>query len=189
MLLLLSAGVFNNVFGSLQVSVLKMKDSDNYALNITNEKLSSIKVHITEQSGEILFTEVFHSVEKFYKVYNLSSLPKGVYFIKVTNDESSVKKEINVNQLKRTHPDLGINMLVGFSGYKDNKITVVVQNKGRRNIELGLYGANGEELNIIKKTNDPMLKQIVDFSDLQPGEYKLKISDRRSVYCKVLTVI
>lgn len=188
-LLILVGQAFANSQASLEVKVLQFGNSDNYALSATNKQASSIVVKITDNSGTVIFKEMIQAVEQFYKVYNLSTLTKGKYNILVTNDEDDeVSQEINVNQSKGMHPDLGKNLVVGFSKMKESKMSVVIQNKRMANIEAVLYTHSDQKIKVLLTTKSGISRQSLDFSSLKPGNYKLKINDGKSVYSHKLIV-
>lgn len=175
-----------NSFGffdkTLTIKVSQFKDSDNYSLNVVNKNTTHIVVKISNNKDEIIFSEMIQNVEQFYKVYNLSTLPKGKYKMLINNNNEEESFDITINQLKGTHPDLGNHMVVGFSKVKDRQVSAFIQNKHKNDVLVKLYNNLGREINTIATTNDSISKQQLDLSSLKPGNYKLKITDDQSIF-------
>lgn len=173
---------------SLHVNISRFSDSDNYTVSAINKEGTNIIMKITNDTGDIIFTEMFHAVEQFYKIYNLSTLPKGKYNIHISNNSENTVQEISVNQLKGSHPDLGKNLVVGFSKVKELKISAVIQNKSKSNVEVALYTSSDQKIKVLITTKEEISRQSLNLSTLKPGNYKLKISDGKSVYCRNLII-
>lgn len=167
---------------ALQVEVIRFLESDNYSLHINNPSLSNVKVALSNEKGEMIFTEQIPSIERFRKVYNLSSLPQGTYKIIVSNRSETVSNTLNLNQAKGSHPDLGKTLVAAFSKVQDKKVTVVAQNKSGKNIKVTLYDRSDKKITDILSSKQSLIKQKVDLGTLVAGNYKLRISDGNSVY-------
>lgn len=173
---------------TLSVEISRFGTSDNYVLNVTSETASNIVVKISNSIGQAIFSEMIQDVEQYYKVYNLSTLPKGDYTILVDNKQSIFTEKITVNQLSGSHNDLGKSMVVGFSKLRDLKLSVVIQNKSLSEVEITLYTQTGKQIKVITTTKQAISKQQLDLSSLKSGNYKIKISDGKSIFSKEITI-
>jgi hypothetical protein len=173
---------------TLEVKIAKFNNTDNYSLVVNNKNATNLIIKIFNNDEEVIFSEMIQNVEQFYKVYNLSTLPKGSYRLLINNNLEEESINIMVHQLKGSHPDLGNHMVVGFSKMKDRKISAFIQNKFKNNVSIKLYNNLDEEINTIATTRDGVSKQLLDLSSLKPGKYKLKVSDGQSIFSTNLVI-
>ena len=167
---------------SFEIDIKRFQDSDNYSLFINNPALSNVIVTIADNDNKTVFQEMIPSIEKFHKIYNLSSLPKGAYSMAVDNGVEKLSRSFSLQQAKGHHPDVGKTLIAAFSKVKDKKIMIVAQNKGERIIKLSLYDKFDKKITDIITTKQPLMKQSVNLAKLTSGSYKLRISDGHSTY-------
>lgn len=168
--------------------VTAFRKTDNYAVKIHNPTHNNILIKLIDQNGKALFQEMVKSIEVFEKVYNLSSLPKGTYTILVENKFGQARERIEVKNAVGSHPEIGLNLLVGFSKITDNQMKVVVQNKTKRNAQIAIFDSNGKKVSTVASSDKIIIKHMIDLSKLAKGDYKIKVTDGKSVFTKSLRI-
>ncbi len=73
----------SNVTPTPEVVVTSL-DAEKFSLLVENQKSNS-KIQIKDSRGVVLYTSVIKKGEKSKKIYDLSMLPKGTYYLKVVN--------------------------------------------------------------------------------------------------------
>ena len=180
----------NAIAGNLNVEIKKANKGDNYMVNIHNKSEADVVISIVDNADKVIFMESIHYAERFRKVYNLSSLPKGGYSIRVNTAAEQVDEPIVINGINTPHPAIGKNILVGFSELSNDKqIELVIQNKTQKAVSFLIVD---EQNRVIKEERfgaDHLLKKTVNLSGLQPGNYKIKVSCYENVFFKRIQVI
>lgn len=84
----------NKTIGSEKIEI-ETKEQGLYNLVYKTSASGRYKVIIYDQSGRMLFSEMFISEKSFTKLFNLKNLPYGIYTMEITNSSlEKIKKEI-----------------------------------------------------------------------------------------------
>ncbi len=71
-----------------------------FELKVPEKRVKTLEVEIRDMNDKLVYGTRYYNVNNFEKIYNVSQLPKGKYFVKVVADGTVYQDVIKV---KRRH--------------------------------------------------------------------------------------
>lgn len=173
-----------NVF-SADISI-KTNNSNDIVIrvNTVNEN-ENIKIY--DENGDVLFFEQIDR-RNYLKIFNLKTLPKGLYFVEYENDNEIstaivekqkdvvVSTDFNEITFKPIISQKGDFTSVGFTNPKREKVDIIIKDN------------NGFELVDIQNMNDLFIKKTFDTGRLPKGDYTVKVKTNSNSFIKNITI-
>ena len=161
----LLATVVANASNKLNVKVAS-KASKILSISLA-EVTSGETILIKDINGEILFSEELEAAHDYNKVFSLSTLPEGLYFIE-DNEEGKIqstpilvtKEDVSlVENAVKTYiaPDITIN---------DNVMNVLINNDNHTDVSISVYNEAGTLLNKSNHNTNTIVLGSFDISKL-----------------------
>ncbi len=168
----------------------RYKSSDLFLLTVNNKNGNDIIVRITNSRKEVLFEQSVRFVEKIKKVYNLSTLPKGIYQFSVANNNgSSQSVSIETTESFMDHLDNGKSILVGFSKISAKKsINLTVQNKTKQGVAMTIEDAKGKTVKQEDMGKSELVKREVSLDQIPSGTYVIKVGNKDNQFQTHVTI-
>jgi hypothetical protein len=168
----------------------RYKSSDLFLLTINNKNGNDIIVRITNSHKEILFEQSVRFVEKIKKVYNLSTLPKGVYQFSVANNAgSSQSVTIETTESFMDHPENGKSILVGFSKISSKKsLSLTVQNKTKQGVAMTIQDTQGKTVRQEEIGRSELVKKEISLDQIPTGTYVIKVGNKDNQFQTHITI-
>ena len=151
---------------------------------------SIVLIQIKDNNEVILHQEKITNQKAFSKKFNLKNLPKGEYFLEISDEIKDVIQPIEVsdsnveidplNRSEHYKPVYVFNhnmLAVNFLALKNDKLTVQISNSQNREIFTQEFETGGL----------PFGKRF-DMSKLEKGKYTVKVIAKEGVYYKTITV-
>ena len=166
---LLSAALLATVVANASNKLnVKVASKASKILSISLEEVTSGEtILIKDINGEILFSEELEAAHKYNKVFSLSTLPAGLYFIE-DNEEGKIqstpilvtKDAVSlVEDAAKTYiaPDITIN---------DNVMSVLINNDNHTDVSISVYNEAGTLLNKSNHNTNTIVLGSFDISKL-----------------------
>lgn len=71
-----------------------------FELKVPEKKIKTLEVEIRDMNDNLVYGTRYYDVSNFEKIYNISQLPKGKYFVKVVSDGNVYQDVIKVKRRK-----------------------------------------------------------------------------------------
>lgn len=69
-----------------------------FEVKVPEKKVRTLEVEIRDMNDNLVYGTRYYNVSNFEKVYNISQLPKGKYFVKVVSDGNVYQDVIKVKR-------------------------------------------------------------------------------------------
>jgi hypothetical protein len=149
---------------------------------ISNVKMSTFKIDVTDEYGEIIFSKETKSPANNYKrSYDFSRLEDGTYFftVKVDNESTETKFDIENGEMKIIEEKKRIDPVF----IMDNKqLKLSYLNFGQENTNLYVYDRNRNLVYEKDLKSGFVTQHGVDFSKAPRGNYEVVLSSGNDVH-------
>jgi hypothetical protein len=183
-LALVLAGLFGTTAmasGNLRVNIAP-GNNEMADVAISNVKMSTFKIDVTDEYGEIIFSKETKSPANNYKrSYDFSRLEDGTYFftVKVDNESTETKFDIENGEMKIIEEKKRIDPVFIMD---DKQLKLSYLNFGQENANLYVYD-NSRNLIYEKDLKSGFVTQHgVDFSKAPRGNYEVVLSSGNDVH-------
>lgn len=95
------------IFSSLLSGTTFARDTDRpeikysnkrFGVKVPEKKVKMLEVEIRDNSDNLVYGTRYYNVSNFEKIYNISQLPKGKYFVKVVSDGNVYQDVIKIKR-------------------------------------------------------------------------------------------
>ncbi len=69
-----------------------------FEVKVPEKKVKTLEVEIRDMNDNLVYGTRYYNVSNFEKVYNISQLPKGKYFVKIVSDGNVYQDVIKVKR-------------------------------------------------------------------------------------------
>lgn len=69
-----------------------------FELKVPERKVRTLQVEVRDMNDELVYGTTYYNVSNFEKIYNISQLPRGKYFVKVVSDGNIYQDVIRVKR-------------------------------------------------------------------------------------------
>ena len=84
-----------NPVNSFRAEVYRTSQNDAFWFAISCQN-SPVKVVVLDSERRVIYTDTIKKAEAYYRKYNLSALPLGVYTVEFNNGSETINKTINL---------------------------------------------------------------------------------------------
>ncbi|MGC3944481.1 MAG: hypothetical protein QM762_08185 [Chryseolinea sp.] len=133
---------------------------------------SNVKISISNEEGQIVYTEKLKNTDGFVRPYNLASAPSGEYTIEVTDEYSTHTEKVTIGQQHK--PELA--SLLRVTG-EDGKYLLAIPSKEAKGISIRILADD-------KVIYDEVMEISSDFAKIYnlkkvKGEVTFEIKDQK----------
>ena len=172
----LLAAVAVNASNKLNVEVA----SDNSKmLSISLEEVvSGETIYIEDYRGQVLFSENLEAAKQYNKVFNLSSLPSGIYFI-----GSKEEGKLNVTPIVVTEDDVTLvkdstkTYLAPELTIEEDVLRVMVRNYNKTSVSIEIYDEFGTLLDSTESNSNTLVYGSYDISEIESSVVTISVSE------------
>lgn len=173
--------------GNLKVNFAS-NDADVTAVEISNAKLSSYEIEITDEYGfELYSMETTAPVGTLNKKYDFSGLDNGIYWYKVKTDKETKTSRIHVDNGKAKVLDTRKAVEPAFT-MKDDMLKFSFLNFPQEDVKLYVYDANNTVLADENLGNGFAISKAIDLSELIYGDYQVVIANDADIFSYQVSV-
>jgi len=172
----LLATVVVNASNKLSVKVAS-GNSKMLSISLTEVTLGET-VYIEDFKGEVLFSENLLASDKYNKVFNLSSLPTGVYFIG-SKEESKMQvtpiviNENNVALIKNSTKTY----LAPEVTIEEGVLRVLIGNHNKEKVSIEVYDESGTLLDSTDSNTNALVYGSYEISDIESKTITISVSE------------
>jgi len=178
-----------NPFGA--ISYIKVVEQDNgsknIAVHIPYSNAPKVMVKLEDSKGFSLFSKYVKGEKGFAKMLNVNSLPNGVYFITVEDDEKIAKQAFRIESdaviLKEYKKEITKKPNLQYNSHKQ---MVLLDIAAEGAIEVEMQTEYGDSL--LKKSGMNDFKQAFDLKHLEQGSYTFIIQYNDTIFYKSVHV-
>lgn len=137
---------------------------------------ANLEVSLIDSYGAIIYMKrTMKKESEFNKVFDFSSVEDGTYCICVNYGNKSISRELVVknNQFKIGDP---VSCFEPYFRMENEMLNISLLNSPLKQVYVNVY-KNGEHVNGYSLGKDLDIQKKLDFSDLEPGEYEVVLSD------------
>ena len=138
---------------------VKVASDNSKLLSISlSEVVSGENIYIEDFKGEVLFSENLKAADNYTKVFNLSSLPSGIYFIGSKEDDKLQVTPIVVNEDSVTLVKNSIKTyLAPEVTVEEDVLRVMVRNYNKEEVSIEVYDEFGTLLNSTEASSNTLV--------------------------------
>ncbi len=167
------------------VNVIKAESNRALSLYIANIQDQETSVAIVSKEGDYYFDKKLKEKEAYARTFNLSVLPRGTYKLIVDRASTSIKQTFEVSN--RGNIEMGKKEVITkpVVSHKKGIVQVFFQDGLSEKVSVSFLNADADLIfqdNFFITTRS--LKQF-DISELQAGEYTVKISSSSKIVSKI----
>ena len=152
-----------------------IENNTSFVLNLNSWKANDVDISLKTDQGESLYSERVDPSQKSTRKYNLGYLPKGTYFIQVSDDLREVEYRLEVTKKRKVIVVDENTFFHPFIKLKGEKLDVNMLPLGKE-VTIYCYDQFGELLYSDKFDNQNTINKRLDISQLEAGDYNLNIT-------------
>ena len=172
----LLASVAVNASNKLNV---KVASDNSKILSISlMEVVAGEKVYIEDIKGEVLFSEDLQESKEYNKVFNLSSLPVGLYFIGTKED-----KKIEVTPIVVSEDGVSLvenstkTYLAPELTIEEDVLRITVRNYNKEEVSIAIYDESGTLLDSTESNTNTLVFGSYELSELGSKTITVSVTD------------
>ena len=159
-------------------------------LSFQANESNAVMIQLKDANEAILHQEFVSNKIAFAKKFNLENLPKGVYFLQISDDLKEIVQPINISV-----SDLAIDPLTRIENFKpvykysNNKLDINLLAINNEKINIEIFNAENQAIFAKSFKNDGKpFGERLDLSKLQAGVYSVKINAGNNTFYKSVEV-
>lgn len=119
--------------------VMPVEDEKSFKLIYNSPISENVEIKLLDSRNEVVYTERVNETSSFAKSFDLSSMPEGVYVIKVTSDDYVYTQPVNVTSWKAE----SLHMTVAETG---SRYALVGKNQSKKDVTFFILDEDGNSL-------------------------------------------
>lgn len=160
-----------------------IKGTDKFRLAFENESKQKVSIRIMNEAGDIVFSEIQKEANKMNKTYDLSSLGKGKYLVKIRSGKFQVEEELMIGKIEE------VAFIGKITNYSQKKNTFRVAFKASdEEVKLKITDQTGNVVYERSITGYHNYHALYNVNDLSVGNYKITLSTQDQTIKQTYTV-
>ena len=149
-------------------------------LKVQNPSMQQIKINITDQTNQNLYSASLPEKEAFLKVYDLSKLPEGDYKLTLELNNKVLEKDVRIKGNESSIISEATQYLPYFSK-KDNDLLVSYLNTGSNKVSVS-FSNNANQFFTDTPEKQVSIQRSYSLKNLEPGQYTVELSSGDKLY-------
>ena len=177
---LLSLALLGSVVVSASNKInVEVASENSKTLSVSLEEVvSGETIYIEDYRGQVLFSENLEAAKQYNKVFNLSSLPSGIYFI-----GSKEEGKLNVTPIVVTEDDVTLvkdstkTYLAPELTIEEDVLRVMVRNYNKTSVSIEIYDEFGTLLDSTESNSNTLVYGSYDISEIESSVVTISVSE------------
>ncbi len=156
------------------VAITNASGSTLFKLYYKSIKQGSVKVSISNENGEAVFTETMKKVDGFMRPYNFENLPEGQYTIQVEDENGKTIEKVNYKS-GRVERLIHLQKLAN----QENKYLLTIASSKSENVLINIYDANGSLVHNETQSIVGEFAQVYDLNKVK--SFTIEVTDKQGL--------
>ena len=172
----LLAAVVVNASNKLSVKIAS-ENSKLLSVSLT-EVMSGESVYIEDVAGTVLFSENLIKADSYSKVFNLSSLPTGVYFIgSKENDKLRITPIVVNNDSVILVKNSTKTYLAPEVTFESDVLRVAIHNQNKEEVSIEVFDESGTLLDSTESNSNALVYGSYDISEIESKTVTISVTE------------
>ena len=172
----LLAAVVVNASNKLSVKIAS-ENSKLLSVSLT-EVVSGESVYIEDVAGTVLFSENLIEADSYNKVFNLSSLPTGVYFIgSKENDKLRITPIVVNNDSVTLVKNSTKTYLAPEVTFENDVLRVAIHNQNKEEVSIEVFDESGTLLDSTESNSNALVYGSYDISEIESKTVTISVTE------------